>query len=602
MYLTKSDFTVARTCPTKLYFKKLHYPSLLDDDPYMEFLADGGYMVEKMAKLLYPDGREIGNSDKPTEAFAATKKALAAGNCTLFEATVIDGRLLARHDILQSFGKTLRLIEVKSSSVDTAEDGENPFRGTRGGIISDWRPSLEDVTFQTVVLRRAFPGFEVIPHLCVVDKARTATANSTFDRFRVSRGEGPLGRFRPGVEYVGDVRRLRDEHVLVVIDVSDAIAELIAEVAEAADEFAATITDGAVTRVAPVIGLKCKKCEYRLPLSAEKNGFHECWGKLAEPEPHILDLYRVDSVGGRNSETVAQLAALGKARLADVPKNLLSGAFADRQRLQLECTAKNREFIDPELRSLLSHHAYPLHFIDFEASRLAIPYHVGMRPYEIAAFQWSCHTIHRRGDPLEHGEWLNDEVAFPNFEFARSLRNRIGNTGTAYIWSPYERTVLREIREHMDRYGETDPDLARWLDTITAKDNPRIVDLCDLAKSYYFHPAMKGSLSIKDVLPAAWESDEQLQADPAFAEYLGRDGEGKLLNPYDTLPPLPIGEKEEVVKEGTAAMRTYQEMLYGVSSLDPPAGENYRRLLLQYCRLDTAAMVMIWRHWVGAHG
>lgn len=43
MFLTKNDFLAARTCPTKLYYKKLRYPSLLDDDPYMEFLADGGY-------------------------------------------------------------------------------------------------------------------------------------------------------------------------------------------------------------------------------------------------------------------------------------------------------------------------------------------------------------------------------------------------------------------------------------------------------------------------------------------------------------------------------------------------------------------------------
>jgi hypothetical protein len=46
MYLTKSDFKIARTCPTKLYYKKLRYPSLMDDNPYLEFLADGGYMVE----------------------------------------------------------------------------------------------------------------------------------------------------------------------------------------------------------------------------------------------------------------------------------------------------------------------------------------------------------------------------------------------------------------------------------------------------------------------------------------------------------------------------------------------------------------------------
>jgi hypothetical protein len=32
MHLSKSDFKVARTCGTKLYYRKLRYPSNLDDD------------------------------------------------------------------------------------------------------------------------------------------------------------------------------------------------------------------------------------------------------------------------------------------------------------------------------------------------------------------------------------------------------------------------------------------------------------------------------------------------------------------------------------------------------------------------------------------
>jgi hypothetical protein len=72
MYLTKSDFKIARTCPTKLRYKKLRYPSLHDDNPYLEFLADGGYMVEKMAKLMYSEGQDIGDWDKPEQAFEKT--------------------------------------------------------------------------------------------------------------------------------------------------------------------------------------------------------------------------------------------------------------------------------------------------------------------------------------------------------------------------------------------------------------------------------------------------------------------------------------------------------------------------------------------------
>jgi len=598
MFLTKSDFKIARTCPTKLFYKKNRYPSLMDDNPYLEFLADGGYMVELMAKLLYPDGTEVGSWDKPEQAFAETTKALGATNVTLFEATVINGKLLARVDILQRNGKVLKLIEVKSTSLDSVTDGPNPFRGKRGGIDSGWRPYLEDVTFQVCVLRRAFPEFKIVPYLCVVDKAKSATENVTFDKFKIRTGSGPQARFRPQVEYTGDVSRLPKEHVLAIADVSAEVEELENEVAVAADEFAKTVGDKTISRITPEIGKKCKHCEYRLHEDdGSKNGFAECWGKLATPTPHILDLYRVDLMGGKNNDEVAVLVAAGQARLEDAPRDLLTGTTAVRQKLQLEYTARNEEFIAPELKGILSRHKYPLHFMDFEGSRLALSYHAGMRPYEQAAFQWSCHTMTAPGAPLEHREWLNAEDAFPNFEFARTLRKQIGDTGTVYIWSQYELVVLREIREQFDKYGEKDADLAAWLERMTRDKNPRVVDMCDLAKQYYFHPAMRGSLSIKYVLPAVWEADAALRADPEFVKYVGHDAAGKLLNPYATLKPLPIGEKEEVANEGTGAMRVYQAMLYGVEANDPAARETYRKLLLQYCGLDTGAMVMIWKHW-----
>jgi hypothetical protein len=129
--------------------------------------------------------------------------------------------------------------------------------------------------------------------------------------------------------------------------------------------------------------------------------------------------------------------------------------------------------------------------------------------------------------------------------------------------------------------------------------------MCELAKAGYFHPKMKGRLSLKYVLPAAWESDETLHTNPAFAKYYRQSPEGTVVDPYDTLPALPFGnpdadeepETETVVTEGAGAMRAYQEILYGVSRHNEALKEQWRRLLLQYCELDTAAMVMVWAHW-----
>jgi hypothetical protein len=597
MRLSKSDFKVALECPTKLFYKKKKYPSLLDNDLYLKFLADGGYMVEAMARLLYPGGVVIGSWSQPEKAFEETKAALDKDrDAVLFEPTVIHDKYLARVDILQRFGNILRLIEVKSVSLNSEEDGPDFFRGAKGGITSKIRPYLEDVAFQIFVLRQAFPQYEIHPYLCVVDKAKTATENLTFDRFKLTRS---AGSWAPNVDFTGDPSCIPDENLLIVCDVSDEVNELLPKVSEAAHCFADSIDGDSIERIAPEIGQKCKKCEYRIQEDGDGlSGFHECWGDLADPDPHILDLIRIDLAGGKKCDLVAELAGEGKAQLVDVPVGILSGATAERQLCQIDCHVKGTEFISPNLPHILSQHARPLYFIDFEGSTLAIPYHEGMHPYEQAGFQWSCHTLDPEGN-LSHSEWLNAEEAFPNFAFARSLREQIGDSGTVYIWSPYEITMLRHIRRQMDDYGEGDDSLKGWLDRMIADEDGRIVDLLVLARQHYYHPSMKGSFSIKAVLPAAWAANKAVQEMDAFEGYVKYGNEGQLLNPYKSLPPLPIGEKSEVVNEGTGAMRVYQEMMFGQSASDPEHRENYRSLLLQYCKLDTAAMVIIWMHWMG---
>jgi Domain of unknown function(DUF2779) len=599
MHLSKSDFKVARTCGTKLYYRKLRYPTTTGDDPYLEFLADGGYMIETIAKLLFPDGREIGFG-AGEDAVALTASALQADNTTLFEATVKHGLLLARIDILEKRGNCFRLIEVKAKSFNSDSEG-NPFRGKKGGIASPWRPYLEDVAFQALILRNVFPEAEVQPYLCLVDKAENCDVGIIFDQFQFSTPspEEPRPRFqRPQVNFTGDVEALRTHPFVKLINVSEEVDELLPEVRAAAAEFAALLTHAGPQRMAPELGTKCKGCEYR-DADAERNGFNECWGALATPEPHLLDLYRVDSLG-RNGATAAQLIAEGRCALLDVSEDDLRGKIGERQKVQLEWTRRGAEYLDPKLPKILAGCAFPLHFIDFEASRIAVPYHAGMRPYEQVAFQWSCHTIPVQGGELAHAEWINIETAYPNFAFARSLKERLGTGGTVFVWSPYERSALRDIRRQLIKYHESDRELADWLDAITSDAGP-LVDLCQLAKEYYFHPRMKGGLSIKNVLPAVWFENAALRQHPWFSTYL-RERDGRLLDPYDTLDPLPFVDAEESlevepVREGIGAIRTYQEMLYGVNRSNPTFRDTYRQLLLNYCNLDTLAMVMIWMHW-----
>jgi hypothetical protein len=51
------------------------------------------------------------------------------------------------------------------------------------------------------------------------------------------------------------------------------------------------------------------------------------------------------------------------------------------------------------------------------------------------------------------------------------------------------------------------------------------------------------------------------------------------------------------VREGTGAMRAYEEMIYGDLSDNVAVKKQWAQLLKSYCKLDTLAMVIIWLHW-----
>jgi hypothetical protein len=212
------------------------------------------------------------------------------------------------------------------------------------------------------------------------------------------------------------------------------------------------------------------------------------------------------------------------------------------------------------------------------------------------AFQWSCHRLDAPGGDLTHSDWINTEDVFPNFKFAESLMECVGDAGTVFMWATHENTILANILCQMADRKYRNPKLAKWLKTmVRSGNNPgRLVDLNQLTVRHYFHPLMKGRTSIKKVLDALWQTNPSLRK--AFPEYVKEDN-GKILSPYDSLPPLQIGDQSVAVAEGTGAIRAYEAMVYGVEKEDPLVRDKWKRLLLQYCKLDTLSMVMVWRHW-----
>lgn len=618
-HLSKSDFKIASTCAKKLVYKKKYYKTRNDGNEFMEMLAEGGFVVGKLAQLLYPGGKEVSAREgikfsvKETADLLSTHK-----NIVLFEAAFLVDDMFVRVDILEKKGNKLSLIEVKARSYDSSDK--------KCIESSSFREYIEDVVYQFVVMEKALKGkgYSINASLLMPDKAKMNSIEGLAGYFSVEENGGDSGEAEvfparesagfslPVVSFKYDgapdrddiVNDLKQKTILTRVNVDAFVAKYKKEILQRARKFTGILVNGvADSDYAPSKG--CRSCEFNLGKITEGNGYRECWEELTDTDPHVFDLYLGGAIRSGKGFYIDDLIRNRTVSLYDFDKEKIignkkdPGARAQRQLLQMEYTRRNEEVFLPGMKDALSSLVYPLHFIDFETYSGAIPHHKDMHPYETVAFQWSCHTIVKPGAAPKHTEWINDGNDLPNYKFAESLMEQIGHNGTPLMWATHENTVLRAILQQSGRHGYAKKKTLKWLDDITSdgkEKTGRLIDMNDLALRFYFHPYMKGKTSIKKVLPAVWNHNPLLHTVKYFSKYYGVNEDGTVKNPYDTLPPISVfgSDEEEVIKDGTGAMRAYHQMFF---SKDKREREKLRSLLLQYCQLDTMAMVIIWKYW-----
>jgi hypothetical protein len=616
-HLTKSDFKLGCDCPFKLKYKKANYPNTLKDNEMLEFFAEAGFMVEAIAHAV-----------------------MEANPLVEFEKTLTSGRYMARLDGFEQFPDRIVLTEIKAKSVESA-DPEQFFKKRTREVNGDWLEYMLDITFQVMVAEACYPGVTVVPQLCMVNKHKPCSIEAVYAKIDLLPDSKDRDRSLPRAVYTGDKVALRADHFLEFINVRECVDLLMPEVRAKAAELL-DFLDGKRPDITPQVGLSpCKTCEYRDAVkpaggngtatgtdkSANPNdsrdGFTECWGPTPPRGLSVLDMYRAGNGSNELKAEVARRIAERKLALVDVPVELLAGggSYGPTRRNQRQAAVTGSEVIGDGLAAALKGLEYPLHFIDFEASRIPVPYRPGMKPYEVVAFQFSCHTLETpTSEQLVHKAWLNLRDVYPNEEFLRELRIAIGEKGTVFTWSGYELTTLRHVRRQLRERDVMTPDLSAWLAGLigpapaVGEDDktvgPRVVDLLKISQAHYAHPLMRGSHSIKKVLDAMWSDAPHLWSDPWFAEYYRTAADGRVLDPYSTLakPPLEVDlgdfdeSDDEAVTDGVGAMRAYQDMLYGEHKNDLAIRDKMRDSLLRYCGLDTAAMVIIWKHWQRTSG
>jgi len=228
----------------------------------------------------------------------------------------------------------------------------------------------------------------------------------------------------------------------------------------------------------------------------------------------------------------------------------LNFSFTPKQQKIVEVLQSKTSFLDKTtVKGLLQSLVYPLYFLDYETYDEAIPLYKGHKPYQKMVFQYSLHIVSSNGEAIQHEEYIALEPGDPAKGLIEQMRKVIGDTGSVIVWNKsFEGGRNKEMAELYPEHSE-----------FLLGVNNRIFDLMEIiSKWYYIHPDFRGSWSIKNVLPVM-------------------------------APELSY--KELAINKGDQAMIAWWEL---VNSGNLDSKKKTTDSLLEYCKLDTLAMVKIW--------
>jgi len=267
-----------------------------------------------------------------------------------------------------------------------------------------------------------------------------------------------------------------------------------------------------------------------------------CWR-----EQRGIPEYSIFDISGLRSKKKFELYKSGVVKFEDI-KEL--DKFNASQQIQIRSELSKEQVIDKEaIKEFLDTLSYPLYHLDFETFQQAVPEFIGLRPYEQIPFQFSIHKDDGKGN-LEHFEFLAEVGADPRYELALNLIKFIPQDACVLAYNmSFEKRVIRRLAVN---YPQVSNELMAIHDNIKDLMAPFV------SKSYY-HPKMRGSYSIKYVLPALVPEFESAYKD---------------LN---------------LIHHGGEAMQAYEAMAF----MNETQRDAYKKALLAYCKLDTLAMVKV---------
>lgn len=263
------------------------------------------------------------------------------------------------------------------------------------------------------------------------------------------------------------------------------------------------------------------------------------------PEYSVHDIALI----GNSPKRLEGLVEGGYLSIYDVPEDF---ELSKNQRIHVDVTqtgiTTNKS---AEISNLLNEMEYPFYYLDYETYPTAVPIYDGCRPYMQIPFQYSLHIQKEPNGEYEHIEFLaEDGSTNPMKPLAESLKKVIGSKGSIIVWNKkFEKKCNENIGEVFPEYAEE-----------MAKINERLFDLMDIfQKNLYVHKDFKGKYSIKKVLP--------------------------VLDPE-------LSYKELNIQDGSMAMNSWKKLVF--ETANEAEKEQIKKDMLEYCKLDTWAMVRIY--------
>lgn len=321
-----------------------------------------------------------------------------------------------------------------------------------------------------------------------------------------------------------------------IVDVSDKVVSLQNNIPLKLQEFEKYLEDK-VNEPDIDIGTHCKK-----PYICDAKDY--CWKVQRQiPDYSIFNIFNI------GSKKQVELYEKGIINIEDIPTNF---DLTTNQKQIIENHKSKTIYIDKKaIKEFISTLSYPIYHLDFETFQQPIPQFKDISPFEQIPFQYSLHIEHKDGK-LEHREFLAQDGIDPRYNLAKRLWEDIpiGATVLSYNMS-FEKGIIKRLASSF-----------KQLSSHLLNINKNMQDLMiPFQKKYYVTPNMKGSYSIKYILPALVPN---------------------MIEAYKSL---------DNIQNGSQAMNAFANM----SKLDDVEKIKIRNSLLEYCKLDTLAMVEILR-------